>query len=50
MNRYRIECLECEDEMFVETSVDIPSYCPLCGGDDLSVIRQEEVLEWDEDE
>ena len=50
MNSYRIECNECEDEMIVETGVDIPSFCPLCGGDDLFVVKQEPALEWDEDE
>ena len=50
MNEYLLECYECEDEMIVECNVDIPAYCPLCGGDDIKVARGEAEIEWDEDD
>lgn len=54
MNEYRLECLDCEDESIVTTGSDIPAYCPLCGSDDIQVVKRELVLEdlelWEDDE
>ena len=50
MNRYKLECFECDDEVIIICSADIPSYCPFCGGQNLEVFKREEPLEWDEDE
>ena len=51
MNEYQIECHGCDDEMVVICGSDIPTFCPLCGSDDLVIIKRETAFEdWDEDD
>ena len=50
MNNYLVECFECDDEVVLTCASDIPAFCPYCGGDDIVVSKQEEPLEWEEDE
>lgn len=50
MNTYTVECYSCDDESTVIIGSDIPSFCPLCGSDDVVVVKEEEALEWYEDD
>ena len=50
MNSYLLVCVECDDEVTLTCSSDVPSFCPFCGGEDIEVSKREEPLEWEDDE
>jgi Zn finger protein HypA/HybF involved in hydrogenase expression len=50
MNQYKLECFECDDEITVACSTDIPAFCPYCGGSEIEVTKYEEPLKWESDE
>lgn len=50
MNKYLVECLECEDEVEVTCHVDIPAFCPFCGGGDVEISKRQEPLLWEDHE
>ena len=50
MNSYLLVCFECDDEVTLTCSSDVPSFCPFCGREDIEVSKREEPLEWEDDE